>query len=147
MVLNSPEKSVLPTGRDSQGFLQIARQVSETIGTEFFFTLANQLARVLDAKCVYIAEFIGGTTDRVRTLAAFAEGTRMEGFEFPLAGSPAAEVAAGSLCIYAKGVRETFPEDRCLHDLEVEAFVGVPLNNTEERATGLRRASVANVSA
>jgi signal transduction histidine kinase len=137
MVLNSPEKSVRPAGCDSQGFLQIARQVSETIGAEFFSTLANQLGRVVDAKCVYIGEFMGGTSDRVRTLAAFAEGTRMKAFEFPLAGSPAAEVAAGRPCMYARGVRETFPEDRRLHDLEVEAFVGVPLNNAEGRAGGL----------
>jgi hypothetical protein len=95
MFLNSPERSVRPAGDDSQGFFQIARQVSETIGAEFFSTLANQLGRVLDAKCVYIGEFMGGTTDRVRTLAGFAEGTGMEAFEFPLAGSPAAEVAAG----------------------------------------------------
>jgi PAS domain S-box-containing protein len=99
--------------------------------------LANQLAGVLGATCVYIGEFVGGKTNRVRTLAAFVEGGRTEAFEFPLAGSPDAEVAEGNPCMYPRGVREMFPGDRLLHDLESEAWVGVPLNNSEGQACGL----------
>jgi hypothetical protein len=80
--------------------------------------LANQLAGVLGAKCVYVGEFARGNTDRLRTLAASREGGRMEAFAFPLAGSPDAEVALGSPCTYARGVRESFPGDRLLRDLE-----------------------------
>lgn len=61
----------------------------------------------------------------------------MEAFEFPLAGSPDAEVARGSPCMYARGVRETFPGDRLLGDLKAEACVGVPLTDSEGRTRGL----------
>ena len=122
---------------DWQGFLKLARQVSETIGTDFLSMLARQLAGVLEAKCVYVSEFVGGKTNRVRTLAAFVEGDRREAFEFPLEGSPDAEVTSGRPCTYPRAVREMFPGDPLLHDLEAEAWVGVPLNNSEGRASGV----------
>jgi PAS domain-containing protein len=123
--------------RSEQGLLNIARQVSETIGTEFFSLLVNQLGVVLGADCVYIGEFLRGRVDRVRTLAAWAEGRRMETFDFPLAGTREAEVAKGTPCIYGRGALEAFPEDRLLRDLEADAWVGVPLNNSEGQICGI----------
>jgi signal transduction histidine kinase len=120
-----------------QGFLKLARQLSETIGAEFFSMLAHQLAGVLEAKCVYVGEFVEDKSNRVRTLAAFVEGDRPAAFEFPLAGSPDAEVTSGSPCVYPSAVREMFPGDLVLHDLEAEAWVGFPLNNPEGQARGL----------
>jgi signal transduction histidine kinase len=137
MIPQSPQKSGRQASGEEQEFLKIARHVSDTIGAEFFCMLADQLAGALSAKCVYVGEFVRGNTDRVRTLAACREGDRAEGFEFPLAGSPDAEVALGNPCIYARGVREMFPGDCLLHDLEVEAFVAVPLNDAEGLASGL----------
>jgi signal transduction histidine kinase len=122
---------------ERQDFLTLARRVSETIGTEFFHTLVNQLTGVLGAECVYVGEFVGGRTERVRTLAACVEGNGMKRFEFPLANSPDAEVARGNPSIYAKGVQEVFPKDGRLGELKIEAFVGVGLNSAEGRACGL----------
>ena len=88
------------SGSEWRRFLKLAKQVSETIGTEFFSTLVNQLREVLGAKCVYIGEFVGSKPERVRTLAAFVECKGPDIFEFPLAGSPDAEVAAGNPSMY-----------------------------------------------
>jgi signal transduction histidine kinase len=118
-------------------FLNLARQVSEAIGAQFFCMLVRELCGALDADCVYIGEFFGGETRRVRTLAACMDGDRMEALEFPLAGSPDAEMALGNPCMYARGVQEMFPVDRRLRNLEAEACVGVPLNNAEGQACGL----------
>ena len=137
MTPNSRNKSVHTVASEQQDFRKIARQVLEMIGTEFFSMLVKQLAGVLDAECVYVGEFLSGKTDRVRTLAACVGDGRMEAFEFPLAGSPAGEVAQGSPCMYARGVRETFPVDRLLGDLTAEACVAVPLTDSEGQARGL----------
>lgn len=129
----SPTRS---TGQRQQ-FLTFARQVSETIGAEFFHTLVNQLMTVLEADCVYVGEVVSGKTERIRTLAACVEGNGMESFEFPLANSPDADVVRGKPGIYARDVQEIFPTDRRLRDLKIHAFVGVALNNAEGRACGL----------
>jgi signal transduction histidine kinase len=99
--------------------------------------LARQLAGVLEAKCVYVSEFVRGKTNRVRTLAAFVDGDRPEAFEFPFAGSPDAEVTSGGPCMYPSAVREMFPGDPVLRELEAEAWVGVPLKNSEGEVSGI----------
>ena len=130
-------ETVSQPGSERQGFLNLARQVSETIGAEFLSVLAHQLVEVLEAKCVYVSEFVEGKTSRVRPLAFFGDGGRFEAFEFPLAGTPDADVAGGSPYIYPTGVREIFPKDSLLRDLEAEAWVGVPLNSPEGQASGI----------
>jgi PAS domain S-box-containing protein len=137
MSQNSPSKSVQQIGHERQHFLEIVREVSETIGTEFFSTLVKHLRRALGAGSVYVCGFVGRQNERARTLAACMEGERMETFEFPMVGSPDAEVARCHPCIYSKGVREWFPADHRLRDLEAEAWVGIPLNNAEGQACGL----------
>jgi signal transduction histidine kinase len=137
MAQDSLEKSVQQIGDEPRRFLEIVREVSETIGIEFFSILVKHLRRALGAGCVYVCEFVGRQKERARTLAACMEDDRMETFEFPLAGSPDAEVARCHPCMYSRGVREVFPADDRLRDLEVEAWVGLPLNNAEGQACGL----------
>jgi PAS domain S-box-containing protein len=118
-------------------FLRISREVSETIGTEYFRTLVKHLCQALDADCVYVGEFVGGTVERVRTVAACLERDRMEELEFPLAGTPDAEVATGNPCVYSSGVRGLFPSHQLLRQLGVEACVGLPLNDSNGSPSGL----------
>ena len=118
-------------------FLDIARQVSATIGTEFFEVMARQLGRALGADCLYIAEFVAGQVERVRTTAACLDGERMETLEFPLAGSPDAAAALGHPCIYSSGVQHLFPSDRRLNEWGAEAYVAHPLNDSEGQPSGL----------
>jgi PAS domain-containing protein len=125
------------TDSERRHFLKIARQVSEAIGIEFFSKLVKELRRALAAESVYIGEFGGTQTKRVRTLAACMKGDRMESFEFPVEGTPDAEVAMCNPCMYSREVREMFPADGRLHDLQAEAWVGVPLDNAEGQTCGL----------
>ena len=67
MIPNPTHNLVRQPGNEWQGFVKIARQVSETIGSEFFTILVNRLAEVVNADFVYIGEFIGDQTDRIRT--------------------------------------------------------------------------------
>jgi len=137
MIAHFQDSSGRVANGERHDFLALATRISETIGAEFFFTLTDQLAGAAGANCVYVGEFIKGRTERVRTVAACCEGRRMETREYPLAGTPDATVAMGNPCTYMRGVREAFPEDGFLGDLEIEAFVGVPLSDSEGQACGL----------
>ena len=137
MAQDSPQKSVRQVGDEQRHFLEIVREVSDTIGAEFFSMLVRHLRRALGARCVYVGEFLRLHTERARTVAACMEGDRMETFDFPIAGSPDAEVALRHPFMCSSGVREMFPADRRLSDLEAEAWVGIPLNNAEGQASGL----------
>ena len=124
------------TARKSRSVLQIARQVSATIGTEFFRSMVQHLSEALDADCVYIGEFVGGPEERIRTLAASVGGRSDCSFEYPLAGSAAAEIALDKPCLCRSGVQKRFPADEILPKLNAEALVGVPLFNAERQALG-----------
>jgi hypothetical protein len=124
-------------GGERRRFLQIASQISATIGTQFFRSMVRRLADALDADCLYIGEFVGGHEERVKILAAYMDHQRERSFDYPLAGSIAAEIAIGNPCVYPSGVRELFPDDQFLCELGAEACVGVPLNDSKQQAVGL----------
>src|SRR5262245_46077845 len=111
MAQDSSQKFVWQIESARQHFLNVASQVSEKVGSEYFLMLVKELRRALGARCVYVGEFVGRQTERVRTLAACMEDDQMRTFEFTVAGSPDAEVALGKPSIYSKDVQQTFPDD------------------------------------
>ena len=108
---HQPQKATVrrPGGSERRRFLQIASQISATIGTEFFGSLVKRLADALDADFVYVGEFVGGHVERVRTLAGYLDHVQQRGFEYPLPGSLVVEIAIGHPCVYPSGVQESFP--------------------------------------
>ncbi len=115
--------------------LQIANRVSATIGVEFFHSIVEHLAEVLQADCVYIGEFLGGQTERVKMLASCPD--LPDGFEHELAGSASAQVALGKPCLCRTHARGRYPDDPLLARLGAEACAGVPLLNSGGHSLGL----------
>ena len=113
--------------------MQIARQVSATIGNDFFRAMAKHLAQALAADCVFVGEFVGGQVERVKRLAVFA-GVEPDDFEFELAGSAAAEIALGKAILCRAGAQRRFPSDKALKRLRADALAGVPLIASEGAA-------------
>ena len=136
---HQPQKATArrPGGSERRRFLQIAKQISATIGTEFFASLVKRLAEALDADCVYVGEFVGGQVERVKTLAAFLDHEHERRFEYPLAGSVAVEIAIGKPSIHPSGVQELFPADPFVREVGAQAFVGIPLNDSKQQTLGL----------
>src|SRR5262245_40163011 len=100
-------------GTEEQNVLKIARRVAATIGVDFFQAIAKHLEKALAADCVLIGEFVGGRMESVRTLGASMDG-QPANFEYELAGSAAAEVAAGKYCMCRSSAASRFPEDHLL---------------------------------
>jgi two-component system cell cycle sensor histidine kinase/response regulator CckA len=134
---DSQGRAPAKTARKTKSVLQIARRVSATIGTEFFRSMVQHLSEALAADCVYLGEFVGGPVERVRTLAACVDGQGDRSFEYPLAGSAAADVALNKPCLCRTGAQERFPADEILPQLHAEALVGVPLLNAKGQALGV----------
>ena len=134
-------------GVKERSVLQIARKVAATIGADFFRVIAKHLAKALAADCVLIGEFRGGAMEGVKTLGAFMDGEPAD-FEYELAGSASALVAAGRPCSCHASAQERFPSDTLLHAVGAQALVGAPLEDREGRILGLimvlYRAPVAN---
>jgi GAF domain-containing protein len=105
---------------------QVSRRVVATTGPDFFRSLVSELARVLAVDYVFVAE-TDDAGERARVLALSADGSLVDGVEYPLPGSPCQEVVSQGLCAYPQGVRAAFPEDQMLQDLQIESYLGVRL--------------------
>jgi PAS domain S-box-containing protein len=115
---------------------QIARKVAATIGTEYCQTITRHLTRLLAADCVLVGEFSGGQMEGVRTLGAYMDGQDVR-FEYELAGSASAGLVFGKPCQCRSDAQSRFPSDKLLPTVRAQAFLGLPLLDSQGRAIGL----------
>ncbi|MES9964820.1 MAG: CBS domain-containing protein [Candidatus Sedimenticola sp. 20ELBAFRAG] len=104
----------------------IIRGTSSVIGDAFFQELVENLARALGVRYAFIGR-AGDTLQTVTTLAVWAGNGFGDNFEYTLAKTPCDNVVGKELCIYPRDIREQFPEDRLLVEMEAESYAGVPL--------------------
>ncbi len=79
-------------------------------GEALFGELALRLARALRVKYASVAELVAG--DRLRTVARCVDGRLVPNVEYPLAGTPCADVLDGSVCHIRDAVADRYPERR-----------------------------------
>ncbi len=98
-------------------------------GQDFLHSLVHHLAEVLGVRYAFVAELVAPDNTRSRTLA-FWQGDRFgDNFEYDLAGTPCERVVAGEVIYYRDSIQAQFPQHEHLADLEVESYLGMPLNN------------------
>jgi signal transduction histidine kinase/response regulator RpfG family c-di-GMP phosphodiesterase len=115
----------------------VAEGISATTGEEFFRSLVKSLAQALGTDYAYVAEQTGPDRKRIRTIALCADRNLVESREFDLARSPAEQILREKLVCCPEGIRNQFPDDRWLAELNIEGFIGAPLFDATGRATGL----------
>lgn len=128
----------------------VAEGVSGKVGQNFINSLTRYLATVLNMDFVYVGILEGCDTPCIRTLGVFSDGETADNFEYGLAGTPCEKVIGFQPCIFTHEVSRMFPEDRMLQDLGVEAYAGIPLDDSNGRPIGilgaLSRSSIRNPS-
>jgi PAS domain S-box-containing protein len=109
-----------------------------TPGSEFFYSLAEHLARAVDAHCTWIAESVSGPEPMLRTLGVSVGGRDAANFEYPIAGTPAQDMFDDTgICFFPSGVQERFPGDATLRYYDAGGYAGIPLVDTNGEVLGL----------
>jgi signal transduction histidine kinase len=116
---------------------KIAEGVSATTGDAFFASLVQRLAETIGSDYAVVGELDPHAGTSVRTIAVFANGQMAENFEYQLAGTPCADVHTSGFCAHTHGVRERFPHDPLLQQMEVDAYLGIPLRSAAGQTMGL----------
>jgi len=123
-------------GKDSDTLLsKLVAGTAEHIGEEFFRSLVKHLARALDSRYAFVAEF-ADSRDRVRTLAFWSADDFLPNFEYDIAGTPCEAVLKGEPKLYSKRVAELFPKEKDLVEMEAESYLAMPLFNSEHEVMG-----------
>jgi PAS domain S-box-containing protein len=105
-------------------------------GEKFFPALARYLGEALDAAYVLIGKLAEGK-DAAETVALYSRGDIVPNLRYELRDTPCENVAGKKLCCYPRGVRELFPRDGILADMEAESYAGIPLWDSGGRPIGL----------
>lgn len=116
---------------------RIVEGTAPTTGQDFFRALASHLSDACHVDCAFVGRIDPSDHQRIDTIAVSRNGETIENFSYDLRGSPCEEVVSRGVCYLAGGVRERFPDDKLLADMNVESYMGTPLFSSEGVLLGL----------
>ena len=117
--------------------LGVAKELSATLGGDFFDALTKHLASVFDAEYVYLSELVGPFAGRIRTLAEHRKTGGSINLDEDLAGTASSQVIADGFFVCSAEVTRFFPLDKFLETIEAQAYVGARLSDSAGQITGL----------
>jgi len=116
---------------------QIVEGVSTAIGERFFQAISTQLATILGANCVTIGTIKDGKLDTVYSIAFYINGVMQPNISYNTLDTPCAEVIGQAPKTFTSNVQTSFPKDEPLKEMNVEAYSGVPLFDSQGQPLGL----------
>ncbi|MFQ5428394.1 MAG: PAS domain S-box protein [Thermodesulfobacteriota bacterium] len=119
---------------DEKAFETLVSATAKSTGQEFFDGLVGELSRWLGVDCCLVSELVDG---RARCISMILDNSYVKGFEYELLGSPCEKVSEGCYCVFVEGVRDLFPEDRDLQDMNAQGYVGASLMGRDGKAIGV----------
>ena len=112
-------------------------QISSLRSSENFFELlAKYLADTLKMEYVCIDRLQNDCLS-ARTLAVYHDGTFDDNVEYTLKDTPCGDVVGKQICVFPREVRNLFPKDAALRDLQAESYVGTTLWSLDMKPIGL----------
>jgi PAS domain S-box-containing protein len=105
-------------------------------GAAFFESLTERLAGVLEADITFVGR-LGSDRAQIDIVALWADGQPSRPFSYALSGTPCEQVVANRVYSHARDVVQLFPEDTLLADLDIHAYVGVPLRDANGASIGI----------
>jgi hypothetical protein len=109
----------------------IAEGTAGKVGAQFFQCLVEHIALAFGADVAFLAEVIPDDRDRARRLACWEGGRQIEPREYRLAGTPCAGFRVADVVSYTQGVRQRFPEDKLVVDLDLDSYLAVALRGSD----------------
>lgn len=106
-------------------------------GAELYKKITNIIGSQLGVEYVVIG-MINDETQAVDVQTFWLNGEFISGISYPLINSPCGSVLhTKTLHRYGKDVRELFPHEQSLVNLNVNSYVGLPLFNSEKKVIGI----------
>lgn len=117
--------------------LQFIAQRGWQAGGESFLTeIARYLGQTLAMDYVII-DRLTTNPDLAEAVVIYAKGKLLPNVQYNLKGTPCANVIEGKLCCYKERIRQLFPENRLLLEMDIESYAGLPLLDSSGRVIGL----------
>ncbi len=112
----------------------VIRGTQTKFGANFFHSLTENLATVLNVKCVLIGERRG---DTIKTVSVFRDNKIIDNFGYSVEGTPCNNVIDRTVCLYPHSVQTEFPDDEMLVSMGMDSYLGAPIFNSEQETIGI----------
>ena len=130
-------RDVTERKRSEETLRHIGMGVSAATGKEFVRSLVKQLSKALQSDFAFVVETIKKGDESVCSLIIAEQGNIRSKINYKLAATPFEEVLKKGYRAYADDVRDRFPNDEVLQELDVKSFVAMPLVDHKGRAVGV----------
>jgi PAS domain S-box-containing protein len=134
------KRAAPPEAAQRRRVLEVAKEVSAVLGSNYFRSLVLHLANALGADCVYVGELVRIPTSRIRTLAVCRNREPAEDFEQDLPGTASAQVLADGALAWSANICQLFPFDDFLEQMHANGYVGMRLSDSVGQVSGLMAA-------
>jgi CheY-like chemotaxis protein len=116
--------------------LEVVDSLGVVWGASLYEQTAKTLARALNADVIIVGR-INEHSASIRTVAYTLGGQIAPNIEYELKSTPCHDVMCNQVGIYRKEVQALFPEDEYLSEMQMEAYVGVPILDTQDVPVGI----------
>ncbi len=113
----------------------IARDVSGLQGNQYFNTMSQFMADSLDADFVLICR-LSEDNQNLISLSVCLHGKIIKNVVYPVQDTPCEMVIKHGPQFYDGNVREMFPDDQGLVDLDLDSYVGTPMYDSKHNCIG-----------
>lgn len=117
--------------------LQLAKELSTTLGNAFFQSMVKHLAASFHTDCVWIAELCGTPPDCLRTLAISSTWNGSDTFEQKLHETAAGKVIADGIVECSKDAWRHYPADELITSMHADGYLGIRLADAAGQPLGL----------
>jgi len=122
---------------DQDALSRAALAISSAEGSGVFERLSSELADILRLDVGFIAVFADEARAEMRMLAFCLDGRMRAPFNYPLAGTPCAQVVGNQFRCLPEGARREFPDSDLFRRLGLDSYAAHPLNNAAGQPLGL----------
>jgi PAS domain S-box-containing protein len=119
-----------------QALPKIIKSLKSTYGRDFFNEITLQLNQITEADYTFIAQ-VDYENFTSKTISLVVKSQLADNFEYHLDDTPCAILTENNVCLYPKEICSLFPKDKLLIDMNIEGYVGVPLNDSHGRVIGI----------
>lgn len=123
--------------RTEETLRHIGMGVSAATGKEFVRSLVKQLSKALNSDFSFVVETIRKGDENACSIIIAEQGNIRSKTNYKLANTPFDEVLRKGFRAYSNVVRDHYPNDEILKELDVRSLVATPLVDHKGRAVGV----------
>ena len=117
--------------------LRILAESNYESGEDIFHSMVRQIAISQNMRYVFISRIEPDNMTMAHTIAVWNDNGYGDNFIYTLDDTPCNNVATQGFCFYPKDVRQLFPKDKILLEMNAESYCGIPLRNNSGQVIGI----------